>query len=165
MTKALPTFVVILFIATIVSWLVISFDHGQAHPTISFTDLEIVLTVTDEGSGVPIPGAEIEIGSLGQDDLIDKKQFPPTNEVGVATFIQPNMYDAKLIGGFGRPIAEIVPPPAWHYRVSAKGYRTTDFIPIDQEKQIGNIQRIDSKRHRLNLSIVLKPALFENKIP
>jgi len=121
--------------------------------------LEIVLIVTDESSGVPIPGAEIELGSLAQNELFDKKQFPPTNEAGVATFIQPNMFEAKLISGFGGPIAEIVPLPAWHYRVSAKRYNTTDFIPIDQEKQIRNVQRVDKKRHRLNLSIVMKRVL------
>jgi hypothetical protein len=96
-----------------------------------WTDLVVVFLVTEDNTGTPIPNAVITLELETGDDPVQSEMLT-TDTQGAATRVYPrrnfSTHERFFITTWGIHVPEV------RFRVSAPGYRTTEWLALDRTK-------------------------------
>lgn len=123
----------LLVIACLLPLVIWGYDHFQTTQWASKTDLEVEFVVTEADSGAPIPGARVEVQSQGGFyDEKEKQEFAlAADSEGTARKECRNSLTSGTRSGLRFTDTSSVNLPWWKYRVSAAGFKTSEWTNID----------------------------------
>jgi hypothetical protein len=138
--------------------LVLGYDGFRTIMWVGSTDLDVEFVVTDSTSGLPIPGARIEVQSEG--GFYEKKHKQEfvlvAGDDGVARKLCRNSMCFGTRSGLRFTDTFVVHLPFWRYRVVAEGYTPTELAELDVLEQRRLVRRAGPGKSELSVPTSLQ---------
>lgn len=140
-----------LFAIALAGLLVWGFDRVMMIYWVGSTDLVVEFAVTQADSDRPIPGARVEVQSEGGFyEERDKQQFALLADAGgMARKECRSSMCFGTVSGLGFTNTYRVHLPWWRFRVSAAGYRPSEWEALDVPEYGREVERVGSGKARL----------------
>jgi hypothetical protein len=120
-----------LLLAVVLLLLAWGFDSLLTIHWVGSTDLEIEFDIRDVVTGMPVPGARIEVRSDEDFDDRDKLEcMLNTESDGIARDLRHGTRCAGMRSGLGLTNTYSVRLPYWRFQLSAEGYEPGDWTEL-----------------------------------
>ena len=154
MFRIRPRWLVILLSVPLVLW---GCDHAVKTYWIGITDFELEIAITDTRTGNPVAGARIE---FEEEDLPEEAPTPgfvlSADADGLARREWPDHRCSGSTSFFGRQLTLAIRPLFWRIRVSAPGFRTTEWIHLSELECFRRVERVGPHRMKVVVPIAME---------
>jgi hypothetical protein len=156
-----------LLVLGLIPLLVLGWDRVQMICWVGHTDLEIEFVVVDGDSDQPVPGARIDLYSVGRSyDYQDGEQFHLlADAVGVARKECLGTMCSGTQSGLRFTDTYVVHLPCWLFRVSAQGFEQTEWVELDTCEYYRQAQRVGPCKARLVVQVALRRSRARANAP